>query len=232
MRLRCKVKKSALAFCLSLASQAWALDVYFVRHAETEANVTGHYSVESERTFTPKGLEQQVELIRKLEALQIDEILVSPKYRALHTLLPYLQAHNRTAEIWPELSECCWKKAEAPSLEPPLGDEIILDTEARPFFHLREGAPSREYDAATDADGRIQIQELARLFMERYSHSEKTILIVGHYLSGSGLFTTLLGEPDLPVYRFENIRLNQLRQQPDGSFILLRFNDDPFQGRP
>ena len=59
------------------------LEIYFVRHAQTEANRTHIHSRENDRTFSAEGKEQVAALTEKLGQYNFDHILVSPKYRAI-----------------------------------------------------------------------------------------------------------------------------------------------------
>jgi len=117
------------AFVSTAALSAPATEIYIVRHAETVGNATHKHTHHNDRTFSARGKKQVVELTRDLDKLHFDHIIVSPKYRVLKTIFPYLKKHHLVAEIWPELAECCWqqKSSRLSSFRLYRGDAIVLD---------------------------------------------------------------------------------------------------------
>jgi broad specificity phosphatase PhoE len=178
-----------------------ALHLYFVRHAETVANATKQYNDKTERTFTEVGEQQRRRLVNKLADYQFDAILVSPLWRAQHTILPYLQANELTAELWPELAECCWQD----------------DHDAKPSKTMREGPPIINQDLA-------RFRLAARLIQARFSRSGGTILVVGHSLSGSRLIRILSGSDPEQELNLLNTGLGFLRERHDGTFEIVSLN--------
>ena len=122
------------------AMETSGLDVYLIRHAETIGNVTGDYSEENQRLFSPKGRKQIKGIVRKLKNYEFDQVIVSPTWRTRQTILPYLRANNITAEIWPEIEECCCgsRGNMDPAENIPFGDEIMISEEEKPYFKLRD----------------------------------------------------------------------------------------------
>jgi hypothetical protein len=90
-----------------------ALTVYFIRHAETMANVSGQHGgegcLEDHDILTELG-EKQVEDFKNFlikENIRPDLFAVSPSLRTQKTIEPFLKALGIKAEIWVELNECC-----------------------------------------------------------------------------------------------------------------------------
>jgi len=203
------------------------LNLYYVRHAETEANRTGHHTEENVKIFSPNGKQQLLELPLKLEKYQFDHIFVSPKWRTLHTILPYLKEHNLKAEIWPELEECCWQedKNVAPSDTLPPVKKIELSDDLKPFFKFRDENSSYWYESQNYADGLIQIQKVCDMISSKFSQSGKTILLVGHGCAGSRIFEILQGKkPDGKIGVF-NAKITYLKEQKNNKFKIISLNE-------
>lgn len=162
------------------------LDVYLVRHAESMGNVTGDYSEENQRTFSPKGLEQVAGIAEKLKTYHFDHILVSPTHRTRQTILPYLKAHGLTAEIWPEVEECCCdlRGNASPARVIPQGDPVIIEEDEALYFRIREDGSIR-YAPGDDAEGVAQIFKARDEVLKRFGQSGKSVLIVTHSCTGS-----------------------------------------------
>lgn len=205
---------------------AEVLDVYFLRHAQTMANVTREYTEENQRTFSPRGEEQVAGIVEKLADLNFDEVLVSPAYRAQQTILPFLKERGIQAEIWPELYECCWDY-ETEDDEPELvrGDRIELDEAERAYFRFRDEDSVYLYNVDTPARGELMIERAVELILSRFAGTGQTVLLVSHYHTGSRLMPALMGEPPPRGIRPGNARLTHIRQEADGRFRLLMVND-------
>ena len=216
----------------STANNNQGLDIIYVRHAETIANATGDYTTGNESTFSEKGEVQRYDLIEKLAPYSFDAILCSPRDRVVYTLLPYLEEQNLKAEIWPELTECCWHKdRSAPvseDLEP--GPPILLAPDAKRYFAFRDNEARNEYQAFTYADGIVQMNKLHDLITECYAGSGKTILVAGHGLAGSRFIELLIGQTPNGHIRLHNSELTHIKQMSDGSFKLISINGHPFKG--
>lgn len=102
-----------VALLLSLlCASAYAgegLDLYFVRHAQTQANAQGVHTTQTSSTFSEAGLAQVGALTAALKSYRFDAILVSPTERTQQTIRPYLEQSGKSAETWQELTECCWQ---------------------------------------------------------------------------------------------------------------------------
>ncbi|MBN1493440.1 MAG: histidine phosphatase family protein [Candidatus Omnitrophica bacterium] len=217
------------AVAAQAANENKGLDLYYVRHAETVANRTRDYSWPNQENFTIEGNEAREALIEKLAPYRFDHIIVSPAFRARHTILPYLKSKALIAEIWPELNECYWERISLMTALADMrrGNVIIIGEEHTPFFSLRKDG---QYLIKSDSaeDGARLVQSAVDRLLKEYSQSGRSILVVGHFFAGRGMIETLLGDNN-PIgdISLDNAALTHLRQTPDGSFELLMLNDVP-----
>ena len=206
-----------------VATDAAALEIYFVRHAETMANVSGMHNTQTSSTFSQRGEEQIKALTSQLQGHQFDAILVSSLPRALNTILPYLQVSNQTAEVWPELAECCWQ---SPQRSPAKGEliadaPITLSQEQLGYFTFRNSASQFDYRNDSYSDGVARVRQAVKFIKQRYFGTDQTILIVAHYHSGQVLFSELLGVPRQQLPSLRNGELLHLHQDDAGCIQLM-----------
>lgn len=212
----------AVVWLLAAPTETCALEIYFARHAETMANVSGVHSPEASTTFSPRGEQQITQLTRQLKQHHFDAILVSSLPRALNTILPYLQESGTTAEIWPELAECCWQ-GEPRELQ---GGELLpltpiqLTPAQAPFFTFRDMSAQLDYRNSSYADGVMQVAHALTLIEQRYRGSDKAILIIAHYHSGQVFFSQLLGTPRRQLPSLKNGELIHLQPLDNGRTAL------------
>lgn len=202
-----------------------ALDVYIVRHAETLANVTKEYTAFNQRHFTRKGEQQITALTRALAPHRFDAVIVSPAYRVLRTVQPYLAATGTRAEIWPELDECCWQADRANDRTPP-GFPILLEEDQRSVFVLREGAPVIAPGDERFEDSLRRIRWVAAELWRRWGGTDARILVATHYLTGAQLINALADSVSEGRIRLENAKIAHLREV-DGRFTIIGINLDP-----
>jgi broad specificity phosphatase PhoE len=215
-----------MLWLVSLAANAAGLDVYLVRHAETQANASGIHNTVTSGSFSEEGEAQIRMLTNGLAHYRFDAILVSPTERTLYTIAPYLLQTGRSAEIWPEIAECCWQKDRMSSGPGALvwGDDIRLPVAIAPQFVFRTGIPQRSFANRSYADGVAQVRQAADLIRQRYGHSGKSILLVLHYHSGAVLMAELLDQDREQLPHLKNARLTHLRQDDAGQFHILTAN--------
>ncbi len=213
----------ALGFSVicAIPSSYAATDIYFVRHAETMGNLTHHHSRENDRTLSPAGIRQVENLTRELDQLQFDYIIVSPKYRVLKTILPYLKKHRLVAEIWPELAECCWQKRREPS-SGSLDREsrISLESGMKPYFTFAKADDHYSYKTRGYGQGMAQMLLATDRIRQRFADSDKRILIVGHYHAGSRIIEILQGLEPVGRYKIANTQTIHLQEGNTGTFFL------------
>ncbi len=203
-----------------------ALEIYFVRHAETESNRTHIHSQKNDRTFSAAGIKQVAALTEKLSQHDFDYILVSPKYRALNTILPYLKKIGKKAEIWPELEECCWQKRRygPPSSYLKLGERIKLEARMKPYFKFRDHNSSRRYKTRSYADGIAQMILATDMIRKKFGQSGKKILIVSHYHAGSRIIEILQGLEPAGHIKLSNAKITYLKEIERGRFKVISRN--------
>lgn len=198
-------------------------DIYFVRHAETMGNLTHHHTHKNDRTLSPEGRRQVAALTRRLDRLQFDHIIVSPKLRAMKTILPYLKKHRLVAEIWPELAECCWQKRhEHFYSNPQRGGAIRLAPELRRYFTFADADAHYLFNTHGYGEGMAQTLMAVRKIRQRFSGTGQRILIVGHYHSGSRIIEILQGLEPTGRYHIANTQILHLRESSDGAYALRR----------
>jgi broad specificity phosphatase PhoE len=233
-----------------------ALKVYYLRHAESGANIAGDWKttpkeqwppyVGNANAFSPKGEVQATNVVTKLKRHTFDFIAVSPLWRTRHTVLPYLRATSQTAELWPELAEFAGPGKDplpSPLPEPSAtlftgGKPIALPADEAPLFKLRadgltefkmgEGAAQRE------ADRLALCRRVVELIRKRFGGSDKTLLLVGHGNAGRLLASVLTQDPQImtsPDTILKNTSLWLAEEQPDGTFRLTLINDQPWPRR-
>jgi len=206
----------------AITSAYAATDIYFVRHAETMGNLTHHHSHENDRTLSPAGIRQVENLTRKLDQLQFDYIIVSPKYRVLKTILPYLKKHRLVAEIWPELAECCWQKQREPSSGAlNRGSQIRLESAMQPYFTFADSNDHFSYSTHGYGQGMTQITLATDRIRQRFGGTNKRILIVGHYHAGSRILEILQGMEPIGRYQIANTQIAHLQESDTGTFSLI-----------
>ncbi|QDT02360.1 Histidine phosphatase superfamily (branch 1) [Rubripirellula lacrimiformis] len=246
----------AVAGMLFAANAAQAeLKIYYIRHAEGGHNVTQDWAdvpkeqwpayVGNPNMFTPKGEGQVRQATEKLQQYHFDFIAVSPMWRARNTVLPYLQATDARAQVWPELHEMYASHLIlTPDLPKPTvkilgaGKLIEVPAEETPYMELRKDGmhkfklPLFAKDHA-DMEGeaaaaRVILQAAVDRIQKRFGGTDQSILLVGHGSSGKGLMRMLTGNRQSGLREgLENAGIWMVAQQPDGTFELKMYNDQP-----
>jgi len=242
-----------------ISGQAFAgLKICYIRHAEGGHNVKAKWEekgvpksewpayVGDSEMFTPKGEQEVLEATEKLKGYEFDFIATSPLWRARNTVLPYLRETKQKAEVWPELKEGTGMtmilSKDLPTVEKRIlnrGDTIHIHKAERGFLERRHGAshyyrkaPSGSSEELRTAYMKHVTEHAISVILERFGESDDTILLVGHNSAGVSLLKLLLGrEPGGTAVRgIDNIGMWMVEQQDDGSFKLLIYNDEPFEG--
>ena len=161
-----------------------SMHLLLVRHAESMGNATGDYSVATHDSLSPRGREQAQELAAHLRTQAIDAVLVSPLSRARQTILPYLEATGRTAEVWPELAEGCWQEPSADVADAWPRAPMSLPPGQRRFLAFRAGEAVRPAGTETFAQGLFRVRAALALLMSRFAAPPVTVLVLthGHFL--------------------------------------------------
>ncbi len=253
--------RAARWFCVLVCVAGWVvcagsavagLRVCYVRHGESGQNVEKDWRdkpkeswpvyVGNMNMFSPLGEKQVAALTERLAGREFDFIAVSPMWRARNTILPYLRATNRKAEVWPELTEIDAAAAgEAPATLPAAsadlfapGRAVELPAEEEEFFTLRpdgrllydfklgDGEPLREANRRAIA-GRIMA-----MVEERFGGTDKTVLLVGHGTAGYHLLRGYVGGNMPKGPGIKNTAMWMVEEQGDGTFKLLLYNNAPY----
>lgn len=227
------MKKSMMwiiAVFVSGTIDAMAFDLYFLRHAQTQANVTREYTPENQQTFSPWGLEQVNHVAGGLADYEFDVVIVSPAWRTMHTILPVLMERGMQAEIWPELYECCWDR-ETVEDDPQVtrGEAIEIDPAFTTYFRLRDAESGYILEVDTPARGELMVAGAVELLLERFAGTEQRVLMVSHYHTGGRILRNLLGESAPARIQPQNARLTHLRGDEEGQFSLLMLNAAPVE---
>ncbi len=194
-------------------------ELYFLRHAQTVANQTQVWNPETESAFTAKGIEQVEALTDVLMHYSFDAVVVSPKWRTQHTVLPFLKATGLTAEIWPELNECCWqddKRAPVSTPLPTFGPPIVPADVER--LRPRDSQSALEWNEVTFGDGMHRVRAAAKLLRSRFAGSGKSVLVVGHSEAGQRLVQLLRGRDPEETLHLDHAQIRHLTEQSDGNF--------------
>lgn len=196
-------------------------EIVFVRHGETVANATGKYNSRTLNVFSARGQQQVAKLTVKLKGMKFDAIIVSPSGRALRTLAPYLRATHQTAEIWPELYECCHQVGAA-RLKPAAknvvySSRITIPHDLAGLYRLRPGG-ERYISAPTYNDGMRQVKIGWQLLLQDFAGTGKTVLVIGHSLQGSRMLELLEGKAPVGKLRPDNTEIWRMVQGPGKTF--------------
>lgn len=208
--------------------------IVFVRHAETVANATGHYTDKTVKEFTRKGKKQVAELTRNLEGLTFDAILVSPIIRCRNTIRPYLESRHLKGYIWPELAECCYQRKTSRIVNLNSlrrGSPVNLERDEQRIFAFRTTDDQRRFDIDTYAEGIAMIKRSCERLRAEFSGTGMRVLVIGHSLSGSRMMEILSGAKPRGHIAVENGELNILEEVKPGIFIKtdkLRNAPEPF----
>lgn len=224
---------------------AWStsaeMNVYYLRHGQGGHNIDEDYvrrhvpkeewtnwmdKVGNSHVFTPLGVQQVQALATNLLPFRFDFIAVSPKWRALHTILPYLKATGRTAEIWPELMETGGGSDLSDEAARQVGKKLFagtadikLSAEEQPYFHLRaDGSGSRLLAPASPADFGALARKVETLLRDRFGTNDVNVLLVGHGTAGLTLIRRLTRTPLPTAHIMDNTHLWLVRGGKEGDF--------------
>lgn len=240
----------SLLFCFAASASA-GLKVYYLRHAQSGANVARDWQdvfwllrpsyVGDAGAFSPLGETQAAATAGKLAKYQFDFIAVSPTWRTRQTILGFLKKNHRKAEIWPELEEFGFDKPRAhemlatgllPVPRPDLfsGPAITIPDEEKDFFILRNN-DTNGFHLRSGVEDRIEdgisgLEGAIALIHERRVRGDRSILLVGHAGSGDLLLRMLVKDVgELPSIK--NADLWMAEEQADGHYELKMYNDEP-----
>ncbi|MEN8697884.1 MULTISPECIES: histidine phosphatase family protein [Bacillus] len=148
------------------------LDLYFVRHGETEWNKAGRMQGRLDSNLTEKGLREAERLGEHLQEMQFDEIISSPSSRTIQTAekLAGSTAAIRTDERLMEIHLGQWQGK--------TGDEIKMLFPEQYGYYWNEPAKFENPEGETFPDVKTRLAG----FLQELGDSRSTgkILIVTH----------------------------------------------------
>lgn len=200
------------------------IDIYFVRHAETMANYSGHYNGKTEHEFAPSAAKSIPAVVKVLHDIPLDFAICSPQWRTMATAQPILKDHHLTATLWPELNECC-NQIGAARLQPARrsilhAGPIKIDPEFQSSFRI-DPQDSKWIANGNYQDGLAQIQLLVQKFKHQFDGKRVHVLVVGHGYCGGRFLESMLGMAPNGKLIPGNAVLIHLAQQPNGKFKLI-----------
>lgn len=204
-------------------------DIVFVRHGETEANVSGQYHPSTTNRLTANGRRQAGALPRLLGGERFDYAATSPMSRCLQTIQPLLQAEGMTAAIWPglaEISRSVLSRANGNKPVIPRGDALKIPPEWRRFFYFESEDDKHSLEPEDRACALRQIQAVASRLRALARPRDARILVVGHSINGSILLNFLLGREPERSLPLSNGAPARLRVAADGKAELLELNGE------
>jgi broad specificity phosphatase PhoE len=161
------------------------MQIYLIRHGETEWSLTGQHTGRTDIPLTPRGEVEASKLGPRLEHIPFSHVLTSPRQRARRTC--ELAGLGRLAEIEPLLAE--WDYGE---FDGQRSADIRL---VRPDWNLfRDGAMSGETPA--------QISERADRLIERLRGLEENVALFSHGHFSCVLAVRWIGLPVIEAQHF------------------------------
>jgi broad specificity phosphatase PhoE len=186
------------------------MKLLIVRHGESNGNATGDYSTETHDRLSPRGREQAVRLAKRLADFEFDKIIVSPLQRALETVLPYLKATGRRAEVWPEVAECCWQEEREEPSDSWRSQPATVPEEIADHVTFRNHPPARPHEAETFGEGLRRVHDTWRLFGELADGSDPSILMVTHGYFIRESLNLILNTQEIEAFDHGNCGLTSL----------------------
>ncbi|MBI9071342.1 MAG: histidine phosphatase family protein [Melioribacteraceae bacterium] len=213
------------AGCKKVEEPKGGLEVFFIRHAETIANLTGEHNEKNLKLFSVDGLDQILKLKKSLKDYKFDNIIVSPLWRTQKTILPFLSANSLHAEVWPEFTECCWQEEKDIEGSDSIKTGAVIEIADSQLIKYRDAESHYEiFNTNNYKDGVNQVKKGFELFMDRFGNTNKKVLLVGHFHSGSAFLKMLLGKDSDENLELENAKISHLIQNKNGTFKINYLN--------
>ena len=148
--------------------------LYFIRHAQSLANIGGTTPDAAHIPLTEQGWQQAEALLDRFS--QVDQIIVSPYLRTQQTAAPLLKRTGLTAQVWPieEFHYLSAQKHPNTSVEErkPMVDQYWQNAD----IHYCDGE-----DAESFVDFYQRVRHMLRLCQTQTTHSPNhTILVFTH----------------------------------------------------
>jgi broad specificity phosphatase PhoE len=171
-----------------ITDQNRLIELYFVRHGETEWSLSGRHTGRTDVPLTARGEDEARELGSRLRAIQFDRVLTSPRQRARRTC--ELVGLSVSAEIEPDLSEWDYGEYE--------GIRSVEIRKTRPDWSVfRDGCPGGEAPE--------QISDRADRLISRLQALKGNVALFSHGQFGCVLAVRWIG---LAVVHGQNLALS------------------------
>ncbi len=168
-----------------IARQGRLVQLYFVRHGETQWSLSGQHTGRTDIPLTERGEDEARELEPLLRALTFTRVLTSPRQRARRTC--ELAGLGPRAEIEPDLSEWDYGEYE--------GRRSVDIRKERPDWNVfRDGCPGGESPA--------QVSDRADRLIARLLALEGNVALFSHGEFGRVLAARWIGLPGIEGQHF------------------------------
>ncbi|WP_422674155.1 histidine phosphatase family protein [Billgrantia antri] len=148
------------------------MDIFLLRHAETESNRAGSLASGSEDALTEYGHRQAQAIVDGLMELEIEAILCSPYARALDTVEPFAQAASLPVVAHPCLAEGQLVLDNAISYEDP-----IYMPHSSGHLHPKENEQAGAFlRRALEAKELIFAQPVSKILVVTHGHMIRELL--------------------------------------------------------
>lgn len=173
--------------------------VYFVRHGETEGNVSNYYQT-AETPLTQKGIAQAKSIAERLKNHGVDLIYSSPHVRAVNTSEVISKELNVPIEKWEKLTEIRRPKEIKGK---PANDPDVIEIEKRMIENF--GTPDRRI---SDEENFFDVHARGFAVLEHLAqkHKGETVVCVSHGTFIKVLVATILLQARLTPEIFDYIR--------------------------
>ncbi len=128
----------------------------------------------------------------------------------METIVPYLSATRRKAEIWPEIAEACWQGEREAPCESWRPMPKALASRFLPYFTFRNHVPVWPTPSETFGEGLCRVQETAGLLLEEAEKKTRTLLMVSHGFFIRELLNVILARPEPDEFRHDNCGITSL----------------------
>ena len=193
------------------------MELWLVRHGQTEANSRGEIQGQTESPLDATGISQAKLLVGKLKKETFDAVYSSDLGRALNTAR--ILAPDRIIEVIPELREWALGNWEGRLIrdiqeEDPVLWKRLYDDSDLEFWPGGRGESRREMQA--------RVRNLLESFAKR--HGGEKILVISHGGFLRAAFRYIMGNEMSGMPLTSNTSLNILTNDGDG-WKIVRWND-------
>jgi broad specificity phosphatase PhoE len=206
------------------------LKIWFVRHAESEANVQHIYANKGcSFPLTTNGVQQTQTLARLLFSTQVRAVYTSPLLRATQTAEEICKVKKMGMQIAPELSEYSMGIYEGTSSLPgTLG--AISDAESKKQWFEHNDFDARSPGGESLNDMKCRFPSFVKRTIEHCDGKPGILLMITH----GGILSAML------PFVFENLSFNFVQSRPiehlsiikgelrNSRLVCVEYNGDPF----